>query len=92
MLNADLVMAAAEAAARRLLSDAPDAEPAQRVHRMFERILITPPSADEVQQVLAFVTETEQQLAAAGDEQPAVRAWALACHALFASSRFQYVE
>jgi hypothetical protein len=92
MLNADLVMDAADAAARQLLNDTPDAEPAQRVQWMFERILITPPSVDEVKQVLAFVTETEQQLAAAGDEQPAVRAWAMACHALFASSRFQYVE
>jgi hypothetical protein len=92
MLNADLVMDAAEGAARRLLSDTPTAEPAERVQLIFERILITPPSADELQQVLAFIAETEGQLAAAGDEEPAVHAWAMACHALFASSRFQYVE
>lgn len=88
MLNADAVMDAAEATAQRLLEcDAPS-----RVSRMFELVVNTPPTEAEKKQMLAFVQQSTARLAAEDDLQAELHAWSMACHALFASSRFQFLE
>ncbi len=91
LLNDDSVMEAAEATAQRLLEETPT-DPAKRVDRMFELILGTPATGKERAELAAFVLDTEQRLAQQGGEHLELRAWALACHALFASSRFQLLE
>ena len=91
LLNDDSVMEAAEATARRLLYET-QVDPTKRVDRMFELLLGTFPTDDQRDELAAFVQETELRLAQQGGEQVELRAWALACHALFASSRFQLLE
>ena len=62
------------------------------VEHMYELLTCVTPSVDESSEMLAFITEMEQSLAAEGEPDANLRAWALACHALFASSRFQFLE
>ncbi|MCO6455815.1 MAG: PSD1 domain-containing protein [Pirellulaceae bacterium] len=101
LLNDQLVMDAATATARRLLTPWPSspgspADEATASHealgRMFEWILNVPPTEDEYESMLAYIQQTQQQLAAEGEPDARLRAWALAVHALFASSRFQLLE
>jgi len=90
LLNADLVMDAADGTARRLLSESGDEQ--DRVTRMFELILNANPDENEQQALLTFIANARQRLAADELDEPEVRAWAMTCHALFASSRFQMLE
>lgn len=105
ILNDDLVMAASEATARRLVSIFKDSTSkdvslesadvsgsAAMVDRMFELILNAHPTDEERSEILSFVKNTNQQLAEMDGEDVNLRAWSMACHALFASSRFQIVE
>jgi hypothetical protein len=92
LLNDVMVMDAAEATAKRLLSDHSASEDAGRVDKMFELILAVTPAEEERLELLKFVQQTESQLPADGTPEPRVRAWSLACHALFAHSRFQFLE
>lgn len=106
ILNDDMVMAAAEATARRLVSFPEDStnideslEPAEvgdsstaMVDRMFELILNADPTDGERTEILSFVRNTSQQLSLQDGDDVDLQAWSIACHALFASSRFQIVE
>ena len=58
----------------------------------FGLILGGQPTDDERDELLTFVRETQERLGSEGDEDATHRAWSIACHALFASSRFQFVE
>jgi hypothetical protein len=106
ILNDDLVMAAAEATARRLVSltepsttgeesldtaDVGDSS-AGMVDRMFELILNANPTDAERTEILSFIRNTSEQLSVQGGNDVSLQAWSIACHALFASSRFQIVE
>jgi hypothetical protein len=91
MLNDELVMDAAVATARRLLEDeTTDAEAV--VDRLFELVLGAPAAADERVELAAYAARMHAQLAAQDAEDAKVRAWAMVCQALFASSRFQILE
>ena len=92
MLNDQLVMDAAEATARRVLASDAGQGPKMMINRMFEVILNQPATEEDRADMLRFVHDTHERLSAEGAEEPNVRAWALACHALFASSRFQFLE
>jgi hypothetical protein len=106
ILNDDLVMAAAEATARRLVSLTDDStnegeslksaavsdSSAAQVDRMFELILSAHPTDEERTEILSFVKNTSQQLSVQNADDVNILAWSMACHALFASSRFQIVE
>ena len=87
ILNNDSVMAAAEATAKRLLAT-DDA----RVDRMFELILNQRPTTDERAELNSFISDVLPRLAEPGDKPAELQAWSMACHALFASSRFQILE
>lgn len=91
MMNDELVMSAASAAARRILETGADSVERQ-VEVMFDRILGTRPTPDELQSLSTFLETTRDFLRAEHAEEADVRALAMACHALFASSRFQYLE
>jgi hypothetical protein len=92
MLNDPSVLAAAEAVARRLLADNENNEPAIIVDRLFELIVNAPPTDEERDELVAYVQEARAKLIADGAEDANVHAWAMACQALFASSRFQILE
>lgn len=95
MLNDELVMAAAEATARRLLTSGASgaaAPPQALVEEMFELLLGAPAGEEDRDALLAFVRQMEDRLAAQGDADAQIRAWSMACHSLLASSRFQILE
>ncbi len=92
MLNDDSVMEAAEASARRVLASDENAGQETLVERMFELVLNARATDEERDELLTFMQETRKRLTADGDEDAVLRAWAIACHALFASSRFQILE
>ena len=91
VLNDESVMAAAEATAKRLLKEVPSSDEA-RGDRMYELIVGSPPSADERQDIVAFVASVKEQPGISDNADASEKAWAIAAHALFASSRFQIVE
>ena len=70
---------------------APEADES-RVDRLFEWILNETPTVDERAELLAFVRDIRNCLAEQAEEDAELRAWSMACHALFASSRFQILE
>jgi hypothetical protein len=104
ILNNDLVMDAAQAAARRLLAspasngsgepiDSADPRGTEAtVDSMFELLTSASATVDERSEMLAFIRDMTQRLTADGEPDADLRAWAMACQALFASSRFQILE
>lgn len=91
VLNDQMVMKAAEQMAERILKDVPDGQINQRVDAMLSRI--TGSSQPAIQSAMAeYVQKMIEQLKSQNVEQPERRAWSLACHALLASSRFQYLD
>ena len=90
LLNDEMVMAAAKSVAERVL--ATESEPAARVQRMVQLLLGVPASEEQRLQIVQFVERAGQELAAGGESEAELRAWAMACHALVASSRFQILE
>ncbi len=104
MLNDQMIMQAADQIADRLLKNPQLAEPEQRVTAMLSMIVGQSfkdgdAPADEEddsfsihQTMLEFVRKAKVQFQDAQVEHPERRAWSLACHALLASSRFQYLD
>ena len=92
MLNDAMVMATAEITARRILSETASQPMETRIQRMFQLIVGDGANDDEQQAMLAYLQQTESHLQTAGDAEASLKALAMACHALFASSRFQYLE
>jgi hypothetical protein len=91
LMNDPAVMAMAEAAASRLLACDRCPSDAERAEFLLASLLNVPDAASERQQLLAFVARIADT--GTGDEQQRrLRAWTLACHALFASSRFQLLD
>ena len=66
--------------------------PGTRIDRMFDLILNAPPTDAERETFLAFVENSEKRLTEAGNTEPAIRAWSMACQAIFSSSRFQFLD
>lgn len=92
MLNDPMVMEASDATAKRILMDHEADDIGLRVERMFALILNEKPTAVERASVVAFLNRAEPSLRLQGAENVARDALAMACHALFASSRFQFLE
>jgi hypothetical protein len=92
MLNDAMVMATAEITARRILSETASQPMETRIQRMFQLIVGDGANDDEQQAMLSYLQQTESRLQTAGDAEASLKALAMACHALFASSRFQYLE
>jgi hypothetical protein len=96
MLNDSMVMAAAEATARRIVAETALQTLEARIGRMYQLIVADAPSDNEQKAMHSFLEQTSMRLkSSAGDVGNAeieVKSLALACHALFASSRFQFLE
>jgi hypothetical protein len=59
---------------------------------MFQLIVSDVATDNEQQAMLSYLQQTESRLQATGNAEASLKALTMACHALFASSRFQYVE
>lgn len=92
MLNDTLVMTAAEATARRTIMELAARPLDAKVDRMFQLIMSRPPTDNERQTVQGYIQRSMSSLNASGESEPELKAVTLACHALFASSRFQFLE
>ncbi len=103
MLNDEWVMDAAEKTARNIVSQSPTNDRRAQVEQMFVRLVFEPPSETECRAVMAFVQHASANDKQAGEEgnlnesrkqagAVELRALAQACQALFASSRFQFIE
>ena len=105
LLNDESVMKASQDTAQRLLEMEDSQDAAKIVDNLFELVLGTPAADTERSEIVAYVAETQLLLAAesaadsAADSEASEKkeasdlsAWAMACHALFASSRFQILE
>ena len=90
MLNAPLVLELAEAMVRRHWQDEDSDE--ARLGRLYRALFAAEPGVDEKRAVLSYVAEAEASLRSEGEAEAAVKAWSLVCQALFAESRFQYLD
>lgn len=91
VLNDESVMVAAEATAKRLVNEVPSNDEV-RGARMYELIVGRPPSDEERRDIVEFVSSTKEKTGVSNAADASEKAWAMAAHALFASSRFQIVE
>jgi hypothetical protein len=95
MLNDSMVMAAADATARRILAETPSQPVDARIDRMYRLIVGAQPTDNERQALRSYLERISARLkssAGDADDESDVRAFALACHAVFASARFQFIE
>ncbi len=92
MLNDSMVMAAAEATARRVTSETVSLTAEARVDRLFQLTVLGSPSDEERNAIQSFLQQTTSRLKSSGEPEPDLKALVLACHALFASSRFQFLD
>ncbi|MCA9138737.1 MAG: DUF1553 domain-containing protein, partial [Planctomycetales bacterium] len=92
IMNDESLINASQAMAERLLESTPGRTLSDqgRVELLFRQVLGTESNADECAQILAFVDRMKAEMR--HQENAERQAWSLACHALFASSRFQTVE
>ncbi len=92
MLNDEMVMDAAKSTARRILASSSTAGYRERVVGMFDLILTTMPTERELQSMEQYLKQVELQFKSEGRPDAELDATTLACHAIFASSRFQFLE
>ena len=92
ILNDTMVMDAAELIAQRILAEVSSRDMNSRVNFMFKTIFNSTPSDSERQSVEAFLSRTEQRLKSEGNDSSELRAMAIACQALLASSHFQFLD
>ena len=92
LLNEESVMTAAGATAKRVLREAAAADSDGVVDALYQWVFTRRPTTAERQELLRFIEDVTPRLATQGEQDPVLQAWSLACHALFASSRFQLVE
>jgi hypothetical protein len=94
VLNDVSVLTASDAIAKRLMDTvgpSTGSDPG-RVDQMYQWIVGESAKADEVDEILAFTKQLETQFQDQGDTEARLRAWSIACQALFASSRFHIIE
>jgi len=87
LMNNPFVVQQSETWSKRVLSD-PKQTPTQRVATMYVTAFGRPPSATEVTDALAFVTEQSKTYGKADDP----RAWADLCHVMFNVKEFIFVN
>jgi hypothetical protein len=106
LMNDGMVMDTAAAMAKRLLSEPVEGGNEARIDRMFELALGDVPSGEERREFLEFIAAMEQTPSQAivtsgpgkspesekASEDSILRAWAMACHAMFSTSRFQFLD
>lgn len=91
-LNEDMIMEHSKATALRVINSAPTGDRAGLVRRLFHEIVGESPSEEEERMLSKAWMQWENTFRAEGTMDPETHSLSLVCHALFASSRFQYVE
>ena len=81
-----------ENAARSLLQEYPTSSDQQLIVHAFRRITGTDPTTDEEIAMQQFLEITRCELTANGAENSRLKALGHLCHAVFGSSRFQYLD
>jgi hypothetical protein len=92
LLNAESVMAAADAIARRVLAGEAGGDKESRIDRLYGLLLNAIPDREERADLLRFSGDLEARLRGEGSPDAEARAWSMTCHALLASTRFQILE
>lgn len=92
VLNDEMVMTASESTAQRLLQEIPADDSIARARLLYTWITNSLPTEAAEQSTRAFVEDLTAQFKSQSVENAELRAWAMACHAAFASSRFQYLD
>jgi len=91
-LNDSLVMDAAAATAGKLLQQYPGASHKVLAAQAFQRITGTDASVQDLAAMQQFLELTDCEFTAAANTDSRTKALALLCHAIFGSSRFQYLD
>ncbi len=92
LLNDSSVMDASNATARRIITETSANDLDSRIDRMFELILNTNATQEQRDSMRSFIVQTADKLTLEDDSEPELHSLAIACHAMFASSRFQFLE
>ncbi len=92
MLNDDMVMDAAKSTARRIIASSATGNHRERIVSMFDLISNARPTETELQSIEKYLKQFETQFKSEGKPEAELESLSLACHALFASSRFQFLE
>ena len=90
MLNDALVIELSEKTVRKHWGVGLSSE--ERLEHLFESVLGVEPTDGERRSLLGFIDSAEERYRNGGAEEPQREAWALACQALFAMSRFQLLN
>ena len=91
MMNSPMVTDAADALAKRLLADDATADD-MRIDFMFALMFSAKPTQKEKSELLTFIRDAERRLSDASHAEPKFGAWSMACHAMFSTSRFQFLD
>ena len=92
LLNDSSVMDASNATASRIIAESPASDLDSRIDRMFDLILNTNATQEQRASMRGFIIQTADKLISEDDSEPELHSLAIACHAMFASSRFQFLE
>lgn len=92
MLNDEAVMDAAKSIAQRVLNMSPTGDRSARVALVFEWLFSELPSDAEMQSLETAIAYFEERFRAEGHATAELEALSLACHAMLASTRFQFLE
>ncbi|MFM8479249.1 MAG: DUF1549 and DUF1553 domain-containing protein [Planctomycetaceae bacterium] len=96
LLNDPQVMETSLAMARRVLEESSDSTTAGRVRKLYELLAACRPTAAELSAAVEYIHLVESELRPAGVAQTGtefeLEAWSRLCQAVFASSRFQYLQ
>jgi hypothetical protein len=88
MLNDSMVMDLAKETAQIALSGTSE----DPLGNVFESICNRAPGSDEREQLLNYLTMTQERLTQDQVEDAELRSWSMLCHAIFSLSRFQFLE
>jgi hypothetical protein len=92
LLNDPMVMSTAEITAKRILAETVECSNEARVEYLFRLITGGVPSENERRLVLDYLAGDSRLENSAGASEMTLNAWTRTCHAVFASSQFQYLD
>jgi hypothetical protein len=90
MLNNDFVIQQSEALARRLTKD--HSKSSERVRQLFMLSFGRPPTSEEVQMSLKFVTDTSETANGRNVAEKTFAAWCQLCQAMMATAEFRWLD
>jgi hypothetical protein len=89
LMNSPWMLDQSEALARKVIQDSSDDR--QRLHEIYQRVLLRSPDSKEAETALADLAELTK-LCSATHEDPELGAWTAYCQALLSSGEFRFVR